>query len=259
MANKPLRFLVIGAGGIGSSLARYLTMMLEFKVPGSGLLIVDGDVFESKNRERQVFGAFGNKAEIVAAEIVPTITKTAVIPLAKWIVEEVPKTDEEGDAGKITAEELLREGDVVFPVVDNFKARKLIFDAASNLDNIDVISAGNDDQLYCSLYHYQRRDGVDITMHPRHRHPEYDNPPDRNPGELSCQERAKIDGGTQLLAANIAAVALILGKVQTAIFDRVDYAEGVERPDEIFFDLGLGMASPFDRSAEPILSKQGAS
>lgn len=259
MAKKPMRFVVVGAGGIGSSLARYLTMMLEFKVPGSGLLIVDGDVFEAKNKERQVFGSFGNKAEIVVSEIAPNFTHTAVIPIPKWIVEEVPDEDEEGDAGKITAESLLRDGDVVFPVVDNFKARKLIFDAAANLDNIDVISAGNDDNLFCSLYHYQRRDGADVTMHPRHMHPEYENPPDRNPGELSCQERAQIEGGTQLLAANIAAVALILGKVQTVVFDQVSYEEGVERPDEIFFDLGLGMASPFQRSAEPILSKQGAS
>lgn len=258
--DKQYRFVVVGAGGIGSSLCRYLAMMLEFKAPWSGLLIVDGDHFEPKNKERQVFSVAGNKAEAVAAELMPQFQKTAIIPIGKWVVEEEQETAEDVEGDQIAAKILLQEGDIVFPVVDNFKARKIIFDAAEKLDNIDVISAGNDENLYVSSYHYQRRDGKDVTMHPKHIHEEYENPPDRNPGELSCQERTEIDGGTQLLAANIGAVALILGKVQSAIFDAVERnEENPDFPDETFLELGMGLASSINRSAEQLLTTTGVS
>lgn len=258
MSDKaPMRMVVIGAGGIGSSLVNYLAMMLEYGAPWSALLIVDGDVFEPKNKSRQLFKMMGNKAESLAAELSEQMQKTVVVPIGKWIVEEIPEDELNGDPGetdeKITAEKLLQEGDIIFPVVDNFKARKVVFDAASKLNNVDVISAGNDDALFCSLYHYRRRDGMDVTMHPRLIHPEYENPPDRNPGEMSCQERAAIDGGTQFVAANVAATALILGKVQSVIFgeeERVDPDDEVWNSDEIFMELGEGKAAPFDRSAE---------
>jgi len=249
---EALRFVVIGAGGIGSVLARYLAMMLEFKVPGSGLIICDGDHFEPKNKERQLFQQFGNKAESLATDIAPGFNKTFVVPVAKWVVEEIKEGSKAEDI--IAAKDLIMEKDVIFPVVDNFKARGLVFDAASNLKDVDVISAGNDEALFASLYHYRRRDGKDISVHPRHIHPEYEDPPDRNPGELSCQERAAIDGGTQLVAANLAAAALILGKVQSAIFDQVEYGEPNH---EIYLDIGEGLAQPYDRSAEQILATTG--
>ena len=117
-----------------------------------------------------------------------------------------------------------------------------MFDAASHIDNIDVFTGGNDDALFGSIYHYQRRDGVDITEHPVVYHPEYENPPDKNPGELSCQERAEIDGGTQLLATNMAVASIILGRINHVIVEGKD-----PEVTEIYFDLGLGMAQPYDR------------
>lgn len=251
---KPKRFIVVGAGGIGSSLCHYLAMMLEYKAPGSALFIVDGDTFEPKNKERQLFKDMGNKADSVASELVERYTKTAIIPLGLWVVEEAGEdAKEQGLIAATGKGGLIQEDTVVFPVVDNYKARGIIFDAAAKLNNVDVISAGNSDQLFVSLYHYQRRNGADVTAHPRTMHSEYVDPPDRNPGEMSCQERAAIDGGTQLLAANIGAVSLILGKVQSVIFDevpRLSPEEG-DNPDEIFMELGMGMASCFDRTAEP--------
>ena len=114
--------------------------------------------------------------------------------------------------------------------------------AAQNLDNIDIFTGGNDDALFGSIYHYQRRNGQDVTDHPVHTHSEYENPPDKNPGELSCQDRAKIEGGTQLLATNMAVAAFLLGRVQKTIVSN-------QNPDEaeIYFDLGIGKSEPYDR------------
>ena len=236
------RFILVGAGGIGTWLAAGLVRLLEWKFPGSALIIVDGDTFEEKNKERQDFIKLGNKAVVKAAELVPQFPNTTIIPLAKWVVDDNFAGVTDDDSPKITASQLIRENDVVFAVVDNFAARKIIFDAASKLNNVDVFTGGNDDDLFGSIYHYQKRDGVEITAHPAEYHPEYNNPPDKNPGELSCQERAEIDGGTQLLATNMAVAAMILGRINHIIVDK-------QNPEisEIYFDLGLGKAEPYDR------------
>ena len=253
------RFVVVGAGGIGTWLCHGLARMLEFKAPGSVLVIVDGDNFEDKNRERQVFNGAGNKAVVLASELQASFTETIIVPLPMWVVKELPKEDKEEleldgtpAAGKITASDLIEENDVVFAVVDNFKARKDLFDAAMSLDNVDVFTGGNDESLFGSVYHYQRRDGEEVTEHPAVRHDEYVNPPDRNPGELSCQERAELEGGTQVLATNMTVAGYLLGRTQKVIVDGQEDHEA-----EIYFDLGAGLSSSYDRSADHTKILQG--
>lgn len=231
--------------------------MLEYKAPGSMLVIVDGDNYEEKNKERQNFKGAGNKAEVLAAEIQPEFLETMVIPLPQWIVAETaeidPKdTEEDGSApaGQVAAKALFADGDVIYAVVDNFKCRRVIIDAASQLDNVDVFLGGNDDKLMSSCYHYRRRNGVDITENPASFKDELENPPDRNPGEMSCAERAKIDGGTQFIAANFAATALLLGRTQHCILTDNDVTA-----TDIFLDTGLGLAQPYDRTTEHATAK----
>ena len=237
------RFIVIGAGGIGTWLTAGLVRLLEWKFPGSALIIVDGDNYEQKNKERQEFTKIGNKAVVKAHELTPQFPNTTIIPIPKWVVSEnFGGVTTEEDAPKIKASDLINEGDIVFAVVDNFAARKIIFDSASRLNNVDVFTGGNDDGLFGSVYHYQKRDGKQITEHPVAFHPEYENPPDKNPGELSCQQRSEIEGGTQLLATNMAVAALILGRVQkTIVLDQSP------EETEIYFDLGLGKSEPYNR------------
>lgn len=253
------RYVIVGAGGVGGWLASGLARMVEYKDPGSLLLIVDGDHFEQKNLERQDFTILGNKAEVRAAELQPLFPHTVIVGIGRWVVAEGEtrhsagdndENDEEIAVSHIAVSSLIEEGDVVFAVVDNFAARKVIFDHAKSLADVDVFTGGNDDQLYGSIYHYRRRNGMDITDHPELMHPEYENPPDRNPGLLSCQERAALEGGTQFLATNMSVAAWLLGRVQHTLFadDEVDVTETAE----IFFDLGLGLASAFARKADPV-------
>lgn len=241
--NENKRFIVVGAGGIGTWLCAGLVRLLEWKYPGSGLIIVDGDTYEEKNKERQDFNKIGNKAVVKAQELTPQFPNTTIIPVPKWVVGDDFAGVADEDSPKIKASELIREGDVVFAVVDNFAARSILFNAARQLDNIDVFTGGNDDELFGSIYHYQKRDGVEITCHPEEFHPEYINPPDKNPGELSCQERSEIEGGTQLLATNMAVASFILGRVHKTIVN-------MQNPDEteVFFDLGLGKSEPYNRT-----------
>ena len=142
-------------------------------------------------------------------------------------------------ASRESAHEAFAEGHhvVVFPGGD--------VDAAKKFNNIDVFAGGNDDQLYGSIYHYQRKNGEEVTLHPSEMHPEYVNPPDRNPGELSCQERAEIEGGTQLLAVNMGVAAWLLARAHKTIFEEQEDSES-----EIYFDMAVGLSQPFDRRVD---------
>lgn len=246
---EPKKFIIVGAGGIGTWLAAGVVRMLEWKFPGSLLVIVDGDNYEKKNLERQDFSRIGNKASVKALELSQQFTETTIIPIPKWVVADNSEFSSDESSSRIKASDLLSEGDVVIAVVDNFAARKILFDAASKFDNIDVFTGGNDDALFGSVYHYQRRHGMDVTSHPSTTHDEYNNPPDRNPGELSCQERAQIEGGTQVLATNMAVAAFILGRIQKTIVSNQSPEE-----TEIYFDLGLGMSQPYNRMAEQLVA-----
>lgn len=249
--HTPKRVVIIGCGGVGSWLAPGLARALEFQAPMSQLLLIDGDNFELKNAERQNFTQFGNKAHSLRNDIQPIAPQTMIIAQAAWVVapeaanEEVDP-EEEGVI-KLSPYDILQDGDFVFPVVDNYMARKLIFDAASSFDNIDVLSGGNDERLAGSVYHYQRRDGQDVTFHPAKYHEEYENPPDRNPGELSCAERAMIDGGSQTLAANMAVATLLLAKASHAMFGSDTEKEKMLEYAEIYFDFEVGAALPAER------------
>lgn len=248
-----MRFVLIGAGGIGGWLMRSLAPMLEYtdkiKPEDKTLVVVDGDSFEPKNFDRQDFDMLGPKPHVRCAELAPRYGMVNFVPLHQWVVETVPESgsddgeEGEGNATAIAAADLIQDGDVVICVVDNFACRAVVTEAASKLDNVDVFHAGNDDGFFGSYYHYSRKGGNDITRNPLWKD-EFANPTDRNPGELSCEERAQIDGGTQIIFVNMAVAAAVGAKIQKVIVDE----ERVPGTDEFFMELDKGKALSSDRT-----------
>ena len=241
--NQPRRVLIVGAGGVGNNLARGLGMMFNTNKPNSAIILVDGDNFENKTVDRQMFSGLGNKAEVLAKDLQPMFSNTFIIPDRRWVISDDSNIKDEESSVK--AGDLLLEDDIVYVTVDNHAARKAIFDSARNFDNIDVFTGGNDDRLYGSVYHYRRREGQDVTDHPSFWHEELVNPPDKNPAELSCQERAQLEGGTQTVAANMGVATFLLGMTQTSIFE-----DGELHASEQLFDLEQGLALASDRRVE---------
>lgn len=243
MAKSPARrSVVVGVGGSGSYLADFFGRVLNACAPESQLILVDGDTFEPKNAERQNFTRYGNKARSVASDLQEKLDNIYVIPRAAWVVpegSESPSDEESEGTEYITAESLLRDGDIVFVCVDNFGARKLLFDAAAKLDNVDIFHGGNESDGSGDTYYYCRRDGKDVTDHPGVHYDVFVNPPDKNPGELSCAERAMLEGGTQLIATNVSVAAHLCHDAQQAIFADLS-SEGV--PEEYHF-AGVILAS----------------
>ncbi len=181
-----------------------------------------------------------------------------IVAKAAWVVadEVADKEAEEGEsAGYVGAKALLQEGDTLFICVDNHSARKLLLEAARELDNITVINGGNEDDGFGCTYAYIRRNGVDITDYPGIHHDEFVNPPDKNPGELSCAERALLEGGTQVIATNLAVASTMIFDAHRVLFadaasgiegNRANFA-GVVLTNEKMFDLGYGTSNPYAR------------
>lgn len=254
MAINPVSIKIVGVGGIGTWLVHALANVVNVHAPESVLTLVDGDNFEAKNKERQLFEGFGNKAVSVAKTLREGTDRIFINSLAAWVVSDdtaandIDAEEEAEGITKITAVDLLEDGDIVILCVDNFACRKIIFDAAMNLDNIDIFTGGNGsveegDQLFGSVYHFRRRDGRNVTANPAEYHPEFENPADRNPGELSCAERLKLEGGSQVVSANMTVAAIILAKFSQTILEK-DLTKIQQSLDhaEIYFDWDAGKA-----------------
>jgi molybdopterin/thiamine biosynthesis adenylyltransferase len=185
---------VIGAGGIGSHLVEPLARYLNYTEHHCEVMIIDGDFFEDRNRERQRFGQAGiNKA----------------VAMVSVLREQFPKVHFRSKDEYLTENNVvstIREKDVVFLGVDNHATRKLVSDRCCELEDVLLISGGNGYTDGDVLVHW-KKDGRDMTPPIAVTAPEIKTPKDKNPGEFTdvdrqgCQEEALAN--PQLLFTNL--------------------------------------------------------
>lgn len=175
-----LNIVIVGLGGIGSILVENLSRFLnyssnkEFKC-----FLVDGDTYEERNKERQEFEGIGNKAEIKVRELEVKFQRIQYDSISKYVNEE-------------NIDGIINEDDIVFICVDNHKTRKLISDYCTNLNNIVLISGGNelDDGNVQTFF---KLNGDEIICPITKYHKEIKNPTDRSPDEIGCDELIEIE------------------------------------------------------------------
>ncbi|MEX2135361.1 MAG: ThiF family adenylyltransferase [Chloroflexota bacterium] len=128
----PERIVLVGLGGIGSQLLPSLVRYVAFRPePRPMLVLVDGDAYEPANRTRQVFpdSAIGaNKAEALA-EVYRGLT---VQGIADYLTE-------------ANVADIIRDGDAVLLAVDNHWTRFVVDRHLATLDEVTLISGGNDE------------------------------------------------------------------------------------------------------------------
>ena len=112
------RVLVAGCGGLGGNIIEHLARM------GTGsLTVVDGDVFEGSNLNRQILSTaenIGQKKALAAAERVKAIDPSiGVTPVCEFLTEE-------------NAAALMEGADLVIDALDNAASRLVLEDAAAD-------------------------------------------------------------------------------------------------------------------------------
>jgi molybdopterin/thiamine biosynthesis adenylyltransferase len=227
---------LIGLGGVGGIVARYLSIFLASLQRTLRLVLIDGDDYETINKSRMLFTAHGNKASVTWAELRTHFADSSLTMAA--IQEYVTRSN---------IERLIHNGDIVILAVDNHATRKLVSDfCRSSLDNVCLISGGNDgvgldssNQVtrgtYGNCQIYIRSDGRNLNQEITRYHPEIRHPADKNPTEENCTEL--MQSVPQILFSNLAAASAILNAFWLYCCDALHYSE-------LGFDIADGLMRP---------------
>ena len=230
---------VLGIGGIGSSLVSYLGRFLwsqNAKSFNVGIDLIDGDSYEFKNKARMplpVFEDFTNKAVAKAVELAQEFgDRLRVTPIPEYVTEKNIKT-------------VVRNGDVVFMAVDNYKTRKLVSEHCEKLKDVVLFSGGNDgvedgqDGTVGNVQIYEKRNGKRLKNPMTRFHPEIENPADKAPFEMSCEELAQ-SSAPQLLFTNLAVASAMLNAFYSWLHHELEY-------EEAYLDIVAGRVQPSQR------------
>ena len=200
-----MKLIIIGMGGIGSHLVyplfQYLNYVDELGI--GEVMLVDGDKYEEKNKSRQLVSSIGmNKAVSSRDRYTQEFPKLRITADPRYVNEE-------------NIEEMVDDGDIVLLCVDNNKTRMLLQEYAIKLNNLIVISGGN--ELYDGDVQFLvKRKGVFLTPTFTEKHPEIASGSDKHPDELSCEELST--GGAPQISIVNAAIADAMRRVLFAYF-----------------------------------------
>lgn len=240
---QPMRVILIGLGGIGSKLAEDLAryMMYEAKAPKE-LVLVDGDVYSESNLDRQSIleGDVGRpKAQVWAEGLAGAFPKLVISGISGYVVPDSMRKE-----NTVPISKLSMEGAVTILAVDNHKTRKMFSDHFQKGVQNGVLINGGNNMTDGSLITAIRMSGEQITPSIDAFHPEIAEPKDKNPGELSCAELAKVDGGTQVIWANKMVATLIGNELYCVVQGEL---EKLRARGEVYFDIMANAAAPRQR------------
>ena len=236
-ADATTRISVIGCGGIGGHLARHLCHFLHAERRSAHVTLVDGDVFEEKNRVRMRFVALENKAVAMARELALAFGGGSVTlePVPEYVTPENVRT-------------LVTGGTLVFLAVDNHATRRLVGARVAELRDVVLVSGGNDgvepaagrEGTYGNVQVVRRVRGAWRTNSLTDLHPEIAEATDRLPTELGCADLVQA-GAPQLLFTNLAVASAMLNAFYGLLHDRATY-------EEVFLDIVKNRVSPIARA-----------
>lgn len=222
---KHKRVVVIGLGGIGSQLLPSLLHYLHSQKWDGPVALMDGDIYEEKNLNRQLVPESGlgmNKAEALAIQFgqrLPTLN-----------MEALPFYLDPTNVGLV-----VQEGDFVICGVDNHYTRRLIDEQVGNLKNVTYVSGGND-LTDGNAQVVRRRAGKSLDPSLVEVHPEIGKalePPDFTPG---CDQM--VNAAPQIIVTNLMVASTMLNAVW-AIFEKADK----DLPySEVFIDVEANAA-----------------
>lgn len=217
--------LIVGAGGIGSHLAEPLMRLLGSHPNGKGsmLRVVDGDAYEEKNAERQMFpiehvGA--SKSYVLANRVGSNLGALDAVSSEHGFVGS--DVDAAGLMRRVYKDQEAPWSDalLVCLCVDNDATRRIFYDAMALLpkDHPDIVmlDCGNDLDTSTVVASFWRERKSKLVS-PVEMYANLRDPKDRVPGG-GCMEQAP--STPQLMVANMAAALSALLLVQALLDGR---------------------------------------
>lgn len=205
--DRPVRILIIGAGGTGGYVIPHLYRIAFASNRKCRIILADGDIVENKNLIRQGFSQVDigeNKAEVMAARYSDVFgIETEYIP---DFIEDEDQLYEllyqkhysyMGDPKPIS---------ILIGAVDNNRSRVMCHEVFKRMDDIIYIDSGNEmygGQVVCGV----KSSGRVISKPVASVYPDILNDAEKFPSELSCAERSV--STPQSIAANLFASTAI--------------------------------------------------
>ena len=207
--DKPVKIVMLGAGGTGGHIAPHLYRLLHALDRPVEIIIADGDIVEEKNLVRQnfIYGDLGrNKAQVLAERYASAFGMEI-----KYIPDFVE-----------TEERLLKllkpkysypypeTLTILIGAVDNNKSRQLCHKVFNKSDNLIYVDSGNGEftgQVVCGV----RRKGKTYYKPVGEVYPDVLEDRDKFPTELSCAEVSV--SAPQSIAANIMAATAVISYI----------------------------------------------
>ena len=218
--NKPVKIIMLGAGGSGGHIAPHLYRLLHMLERRVRIIIADGDIVEAKNLVRQNFISADigrNKAQVLAERYASAFgMEISYIP--EFIeneerLAELVRHDFGFDYNYFPYHPL--DGiTILIGAVDNNKSRQLCHNVFKKSENLIYIDSGNGEyngQVVCGI----RRSGRTYYKPIGDIYPDILENTDKFPTELSCAEAAV--SAPQSIVANIMAATAVVSYLYNII------------------------------------------
>lgn len=208
--NKPVKIVMLGAGGTGGHIAPHLYRLLHALDRPVEVIIADGDIVEEKNLVRQNFIACDlgkNKAQVMAERYASAFGMEI-----KYVPDFIESEDKLVELIR-TRKAYYNQPEpltILIGAVDNNKSRQLCHKVFNQSENLVYIDSGNGEftgQVVCGI----RRKGKTYYKPVGQVYPDILEDTDKFPTELSCAEASV--SAPQSIAANIMAATAVIAYI----------------------------------------------
>lgn len=200
---RPVKIVMLGAGGTGGYAAPHIYRLIHTLNRPARFLVADGDIVEKKNLVRQNFihADLGRNKAAVMAERYASAFGMEIAYLPEFI-------ENEDALAALTAPDYSRkELAILIGAVDNNRSRQMCHEAFMRAKELVYIDSGNGQytgQVVCGI----RRNGRTYYKPVGTLYPDVLADTDKFPTELSCAEAAI--SAPQSVVANVMAATAIL-------------------------------------------------
>ena len=220
--------VVVGLGGIWSRLWLNVGDLACFtEASPKRMILVDGDEVEEKNLSRQGF-------------IRSDLKRTKASVYEDRMRRRYPELSVRGVGEFLTPKnmsDIISDRSIVVTCLDNNDTRRQVSEHAQTLRDVAVIQGGN--ELWDGTsYLYVRAEGEDKVIPMEKKHESVAKPKDKNPGEMSCEERLSQKGGEQILVTNAMVAAHMAAQFYDVLINWAIWrGKEVKRISEVAFDV----------------------